>query len=124
MKFWMSIGARLYGVVYEPNQLEIGVEPSLTVPSAYRLTFEDEGPVLVKMKNPAAPPGVQVPPIGIPKVQAPSPVGLNGAKSKLSVPVPGAPEKTIKAVPDVTPNVRSLIVPVSVGAIVPPEKVT
>ena len=113
----------MYGVVYEPNQLEIGVEPSLTVPCAYRLTFEDEGPVLVKMKYPL-PPGVQVAPMGIKAVQAPSPVEANGAKSKLSVPTPGAPEKTIKAVPDVTPNVRSLIVPVSVGAIEPPENVT
>src|ERR1039457_1998574 len=120
----MSIGARLYGVVYEPDQIEIGVEPSLTVPCAYRVTVEDEDEVLVKTNGPI-PPGVQVVKLAIPAVQAPSPVGPNGAKSKLNVPTPGAPEKTIKAVPDVIPNVRSLIVPVSVGAIEPPpENVT
>src|ERR1035441_7144420 len=107
MKFWISIGARLNCVVYRPVQLEIGRVPSLTVPLASSEMEDVVADVLVSRNGPV-PPTEQLVLSAIPAVQATALAGPSVVRSKLRVPTPGAPLKTMNPSPDVTLKVRSL----------------
>ena len=120
MKFWMSIGARVKLVVYKPFQLEIGVVPSLTVPVATSDTAVVVAEVLVKRNGPV-PFTEQLAKSAIPAVQAVVLAGPSAVRSKLMVPrPPPTPLKTMKPFPGVLEKTRSLMVPVSPGAMLPP----